>query len=400
MPTLTGLREQIFPAWHSPRIMTSAILSLSLIRAMDSHDSTALSEDGAVYMEMIDSLLTGKGFEELAGKAAEVTGRAITVVVPHLGVEVSSDLGSERLERGRWTSLSVTEMPISSGDRRYGSVLMNGTSDVDQDHFLCALASACLSAIAIEEARREALRSFGGSLIEELLSDQTLREEDIVRRASSVGSDLRSGVTGICVDPIGGEPDRIIRLIIENCEGAIAQLVNDRIYALVPINFDAVADLAEKVSDRGLVAVSSSYTSPSDARTALEEAELMLAIVDEDKAAPVDDIYLDTFRLLFRVLASHPEEMRRFSERTIGALVQHDEQYQTDLIRTLGAYLHEHNCNMNATAKAIFAHRHTVSNRLAKVHELTGLDPFASEDRERLGLALKAQRVVQRRLEL
>ena len=56
------------------------------------------------------------------------------------------------------------------------------------------------------------------------------------------------------------------------------------------------------------------------------------------------------------------------------------------------------NCNMNATAQAIHAHRHTVSYRLERVKDLSGLDPFTSEDHERLGLGLKAYRTHQPRL--
>ena len=49
---------------------------------------------------------------------------------------------------------------------------------------------------------------------------------------------------------------------------------------------------------------------------------------------------------------------------------------------------------MNATARAIFAHRHTVAYRLDRVRELTGLDPSLTEDRERLGLGTKAYRIL------
>jgi DNA-binding PucR family transcriptional regulator len=49
---------------------------------------------------------------------------------------------------------------------------------------------------------------------------------------------------------------------------------------------------------------------------------------------------------------------------------------------------------MNATARAIFAHRHTVAYRLDRVKELTGLDPQISEDRERLRLGIKAYRIL------
>jgi DNA-binding PucR family transcriptional regulator len=64
-----------------------------------------------------------------------------------------------------------------------------------------------------------------------------------------------------------------------------------------------------------------------------------------------------------------------------------------DLLSTLETYL-ANDCNMNATARAIYAHRHTVAYRLQRMKELTGLDPMISEDRERLSLGLKAYRIV------
>ena len=64
-----------------------------------------------------------------------------------------------------------------------------------------------------------------------------------------------------------------------------------------------------------------------------------------------------------------------------------------DLLATLESYL-ANDCNMNATARAIYAHRHTVAYRLQRVRELTELDPMISEDRERLSLGLKAYRIV------
>ena len=51
--------------------------------------------------------------------------------------------------------------------------------------------------------------------------------------------------------------------------------------------------------------------------------------------------------------------MRSFYEDTVAPIVRYDDQYRTDLVGTLEAYL-EQNCNMNATAAAIYAHRHTV----------------------------------------
>ena len=83
-----------------------------------------------------------------------------------------------------------------------------------------------------------------------------------------------------------------------------------------------------------------------------------------------------------------------FFEDTVAPVARYDTQYQGELIATLEAYL-ANDCNMNATARAIFAHRHTVAYRLDRVKELTGLDPGSTEDRERLGLGLKALRIVE-----
>ena len=129
----------------------------------------------------------------------------------------------------------------------------------------------------------------------------------------------------------------------------------------------------------------------------LQEAELVVDVLEQSDGEIAGDIGTGTYRLLFRVLASHPEEVRSFFEDTVAPIVRYDDQYGTDLVGTLDAYL-DNNCNMNATAAAIYAHRHTVAYRLERVRELTGLDPVRSEDRERLGLGLKAYRIIAPRL--
>jgi DNA-binding PucR family transcriptional regulator len=142
------------------------------------------------------------------------------------------------------------------------------------------------------------------------------------------------------------------------------------------------------------VGTSSLYTEPGGLRLALQEAELVLDVLQRSDAALVEKVAASSsYRLLFRVLASHPEEVRAFFEDTVAPLVRYDTEYRTDLVGTLETYL-DHNCNTNATAAAIYAHRHTVAYRLERVRELSGLDPAASEDRERLGLGLKAYRIL------
>ena len=79
---------------------------------------------------------------------------------------------------------------------------------------------------------------------------------------------------------------------------------------------------------------------------------------------------------------------------SIGPALDHDARLRTELVATFRAYL-DHGANMNATASAIYAHRHTVAARLERLRALTGLDPMRHDDRERLGLGVKAQLVLE-----
>ncbi|HZC14028.1 MAG TPA: helix-turn-helix domain-containing protein, partial [Thermoleophilaceae bacterium] len=82
-----------------------------------------------------------------------------------------------------------------------------------------------------------------------------------------------------------------------------------------------------------------------------------------------------------------------FYAETIAPLVAYDEQYETALLRTLETYL-DSDGSVAGTAQRLFTHRHTIRYRLERVRELTGLDVGSSDGRERLGLGLKAMRVL------
>src|SRR5213078_1526818 len=74
-------------------------------------------------------------------------------------------------------------------------------------------------------------------------------------------------------------------------------------------------------------------------------------------------------------------------------LVAYDEQYEIGLVNTLETFLDE-DANVAQTAQRLYTHRHTIRYRLERVRELTGLDVSSTDGRERLGLGLKAMRVL------
>ena len=379
----------------------------------------------AVHLQMLDAVLTGDGLSAVADLAAEAAGGPVAVVVPRLGVAVVSDGGDGALQavrryigeqgRGRVAPVPaevVAEVPIASGDERIGGVVLlaPGRPEPEAVEFLHLAAVAALTEVAVEEAREEVEENVRGSFLEELRErPEGLDAADVVRRASRLGCDLESGAIVLCAELSSERPRHVVALIASEYPGALAQHVEGgpagRVYALLPgtgegedqaATIATARSLAGRLQRHGVVALSSYYADPAELGRAIQEAELVLEVLQrgDGLGGPIqEDIGTGTYRLLFRVLASHPEEVRSFYEDTVASIVRYDDQYRTDLVQTLEAYL-EHNCNMNATASAIYAHRHTVAYRLERVKELSGLDPMQTEDRERLGLGLKAYRII------
>jgi hypothetical protein len=99
------------------------------------------------------------------------------------------------------------------------------------------------------------------------------------------------------------------------------------------------------------------------------------------------------YRLLLPAISEDPAELQRFHEETVAPLVAYDEQYETELVRTLESFL-DADGNVAKTAEKLFTHRHTIRYRLDRVRELSGLDVSSTDGRERLSLGLKAMRVL------
>jgi sugar diacid utilization regulator len=367
----------------------------------------------AVHLEMVDAVLGGDGLDRVAALAADAARAPVAIVIPRLGAAVSAPEGSDEalgaLRRyvadrvkdrpARVPPGVAAEVPIMSGDDVVGAVLMLGSGVADAGEFLHLAAVASLTEVAVEEAKEAVEQNLRGSFLEDLRSRPDLDPRDVVRRASRLGCDLSRGAVVLCAELTTDRP-------AEDHPGALAQHMDGRVYALLPAvggddaperTLERARRLAERLRQHGTVGLSSFYADPAEFGRAIQEAELVLDVLRQSDAPIAQDIGTGTYRLLFRVLASHPEEVRSFYEDTVAPIVRYDDQYRTDLVGTLESYL-EQNCNMNATAAAIYAHRHTVAYRLERVKELTNLDPMLSEDRERLGLGLKAYRIIAPRL--
>ena len=373
---------------------------------------------------MVDAVLAGEGLSRVAELTAAAAGAPVAIIVPAWGAVVAR---ARRRSRRRSPPCAATRRTVSATGRRrcptrsspkyrsprattcwapcscWGSPAPRRP---EAREFLHLAAVASLTEVAVEDAKEEVEQNLRGSFLEELRARPDLDPHDVVRRAARLGCDLSRGAVVLCAELTSDRPRHVVATIAGEYPGALAQHMDGRVYALLPATggddapegtLGAARKLATRLQRHGTVGLSSFYADPAEFSRAVQEAELVLDVLRQSDGPIAEDIGTGTYRLLFRVLASHPEEVRSFYEDTVAPIVRYDDQYGTDLAGTLEAYL-EQNCNMNATAAAIYAHRHTVAYRLERVRELTGLDPMQSEDRERLGLGLKAYRIIAPRL--
>lgn len=128
-----------------------------------------------------------------------------------------------------------------------------------------------------------------------------------------------------------------------------------------------------------------------DLHRATREAILAANVAEGDPEAPV--LAFDETGAYRLLLSQDPDELQRFYEETIAPLAAYDDQYETELVATVAAFL-DADGNVAATSQRLFTHRHTVRYRLDRVRELTELDVGSSDGREKLSLGLKAMRVL------
>ena len=379
---------------------------------------------------MLAALLEGDGLAGVAELAAAEAVAPVAIVIPARGLAAASDdsidlagLSARVASREGDEPIAgvACEAPVIAGEVSIGSALAlsvepNGlpTVEVDREEVLRVAALAALTVLAVTDARDEVAGELRGTLLEDLRAG-VIDVAEVTRRAARMGCDLSRGAVALVAEVPSARPRHAAVLITGEHPGALAEPVAylngggadvTRVYAVLPARAgdDAAANtmasarrLSARLRSLGPSAFSSFCESASELDRAIAEAELMLDVIgrDERMASQLGGGVGDgVYRLLFRAMASDPEEVRRFYAETVEPLVQHDREYRTDLLGTLESYL-GNDCNMNATARAVYAHRHTVAHRLARIRELTSLDPATGEDRERLGLGIKAYRIIE-----
>jgi sugar diacid utilization regulator len=268
---------------------------------------------------------------------------------------------------------------------------------------------------APERASEEAVGDFLGDLLARRITDR----ENIGARSAELGCDLSHGATALVVRARPQHPEegdwraRVLTLAERGARaverGSLAALVEAgwggerELVILTPGQAAAAGrrvaaavhrELEASLAGFQLTVARSRHTSdPADLHRAGAEALLAANVAEAHALSELSFEETGAYRLLLPAMSEDPGELRGFFDETVAPLVSYDEQYETELVRTLESFL-DADGNVARTAERLFTHRHTIRYRLERVRELTSLDVSSTDGRERLSLGLKAMRVL------
>jgi len=240
----------------------------------------------------------------------------------------------------------------------------------------------------------------GGALVRALRERPGADAAALLARADVGAGALAHGAIALCAQQ-AGRAGWVVPTIAEQFPGALTLQEDGMVWALLParptddaarVTTAAAHRVVARLSPGVAVGLSPFVAGPQRLHGALRQARIVLELARTGEL-DVGQATTGTWRVLLAMAVCDPDELATCVATSIGPAIEHDARLRTELVATFRAYL-DHGANMNATAAAIYAHRHTVAARLERLRALTRLDPTRHDDRERLGVGLKARAVL------
>jgi sugar diacid utilization regulator len=367
----------------------------------------------AALSEAIES---GAGLPAVARAAAEVLGASVALI--DRSSAVLAVAGASSNEEGSLLSggPGVVTAELRVADAAVGELRYRARAAEPGAGLVRTVAT--LVALELERSRKPdwATDEAAGEFVRAVLAREVTDRGDILARAAELEADLEGGA-GVIVaraTPRAAQSGewraRVLTLALRALQstgrGSIAVLGEGEpaeISAIVPAADGAALGRAALALERELasalpgfaVTVASSRVAqdPVDLYRAGKEALLAANVAEAEGRALLAFEDTGAYRLLLPAMSEDPAELERFYEETVAPLAAYDDQYETELVATIEAYL-ENDGSVTPTAERLYTHRHTIRYRLERVRELSGHDITSTEGREKLSLGLKAMRVL------
>jgi len=372
---------------------------------------------GSLLEALSEAIESGAGLPAVARAAAGALDSSLALIDRSsavLAVAAASGAEEEKLLSGaddvETTELRVADVAV--GELRYRR--RGGVAGTPEGLRMVTT----LLGLEVERARSPEWASdeAAGEFLRSVLDRRVGDAEEIRARAADLGSDLSAG-GGVVIARAtprsaqsGDWRPRLLTLTLRavrsGSSGALATTIGEEaaeVAMLLPAgDAEPIERAARAIEDelhRSLQGFSVTVGFSRHARDAAQiyragkEALMAANVAESEDRSPLSFEETGSYRLLLPALSEDPAELERFFDETVAPLCAYDDQYETELVATVEAYL-DNDGNVTPTAETLFTHRHTVRYRLERVRELCGHDLSSTEGREKLGLGLKAMRVL------
>jgi sugar diacid utilization regulator len=388
-------------------------------------DAAAAAVDLGSLASVSDAIESGLGLPEVVRAAARALDASLVLIdrsssVLAVAARSSAD---ERALMAIAPGVGVHELRV--GDAVVGRLRLRGRTGEPPPAILRVITTLIASEVERLRAPDRASEAAQTEFLTAVMRRDVTDRGDLIARGSELGIDLAAGGAVVVVRAhhfTATEEDwrnRVLaaaeRAARSSAPGSLAAMLDGAdnaspIAVMLPAAGEAVVRRVAEAVARELAATLHGFTfAVGHSRVAVDPVDLYragheaLLAANVAEARPVDDApggpvalaFEDTgaYRLLLPAMSEDAGELQRFYEETVAPLVAYDDQYETDLVQTLETFL-DADGNVAGTAQRLFTHRHTVRYRLERVRDLTGLDVSSTDGRERLGLGLKAMRVL------
>lgn len=444
-----------FPIVEVPQSLRWTRLMQEATELIINRQASLLEQSQSIHRSLLRIVIQGGGWQDLTDEASRLLDRPVVVLDTSLQVLAASrelpltsadlETGLKRPEaRDRFTGAATGQgqkpfrlaadglpalfaLPIVSSHRRLGYVCaFTDAEELKANEVLILEHCATIAALemAQDRVRFETEVRLKGDFVDSVISGAVSTGDSLSRRGAFLGCDLSQGATVLLlgVDEFDGlvlrkrmdeaELNRRIEQFFTQCSrhlasnepSSLASLKSGSVVVFVCGNtaHDATAlkrlvtalqNVGRTASDLSVSAGISGFTPElSQMGRAYQEALVALKVARKlhGVGSRLHFAEVGTYRLLLDAWERDPEEIRILYEDTIGAVDRYDVANNTQLTETLVVFF-RNNENLTQTAADLHAHRHTIRYRLEKIGEISGLNVFETEHKERLGLGLKAR---------
>jgi PucR family transcriptional regulator, purine catabolism regulatory protein len=373
-----------------------------------------------------EAVESGHGLPEVVRAAARALDASL-ILIDRSSAVLAVAARSSADERALMADVAgVATHELRVGDAAVGRLRVRGRAGEPSAALLRLVTTLIAGEVERLRAPERASEAAQAGFLRAVLHRNVTDRGDIVARAAELGVDVESGAAVIVVRAHHYAPaeedwrrrvlaaaERAARAAAPGSIAAIDEHPHDsagQVLVLAPAADETAARRAAEAVARELQAAlhthsfslgysrvaldpADLYRAGNEALLAANVAEAQPADAESDGPALLAFEATGAYRLLLPAMSEDPGELQRFYAETVEPLAAYDEQYETDLVQTLETFL-ECDGNVANTAQRLYTHRHTIRYRLERVRDLCGLDVSSTDGREKLGLGLKAMRVL------